>query len=197
MLTGVRRGGFGHAAIATTLPCTGNNIRVNRLTNICIPTSVCMHCLHLGGRSIIFVNNDSRRNMPIAVHTGGRNVAMRRMISHCRGLVGGDFRSFNVSFSVCDHAASRIRGGFTSSFFHALCSGNILRRGMRRRFYSRIANRFLASHGVINAYPHYNTRNTCNSRYRGYNTALSPRRLVGPAGGGGPNRKLIGGPAGG
>lgn len=176
----VVRGGFGEAAIASTLPCTGKPIRVNRLTNMCMPTSVCIHCLQLGGRSMLFVNNSSRRKIPVAVHTGGRKVAPRSIMSHCRALVGGSFRRFNVSFSICDHAASPARRRLTSSFFGALCGGNRFVRGASRRCCSRRTGAFLTSHCVANRYPRYRSRNTCNSRYRGYNASLSPASLVGP-----------------
>ncbi len=176
----VVRGGFGEAAIASTLPCTGKPIRVNRLTNICMPTSVCIHCLHLGGRRILFVKNSSRRNIPVAVHTHGRKVAPRSIMSHCRALVGSSFQRFNVSFSACKHAASRIRHRATSRFFHALCRGNRFIRGASVRCCSRRTRAFLTSHCVANRYPRYRTRKTCNSRYRGYKASLSPASLVGP-----------------
>lgn len=147
---------------------------------MCIPTSVCIHCLHLGGRSILFVKNSSRRKMPVAVHTGGRNVAPRSIISHCRALVGRSFGRFKVSFSVCSHAASGARRRLTSRFFGALCSGNRFVRGASVRCCSRRTRRFLTSHCVANRYPRYRTRKTCNSRYRGYKASLSPASLVGP-----------------
>lgn len=166
--------------MAATLPCTGKPIRVKRLTKICIPTSVCTHCLHLGKRRILVVNKSSRRKIPVALETGGRKVAPRSIISHCRNVVGGSFRRFNVSFSVCSHAASTARHRITSSFFHALCSGKRFVRGADRRCCSRRTGRFLTSHCVAKAYPRYNGRGTCNSRYRTYNASLDPASLVGP-----------------
>ncbi len=173
-------GSCGHALIASTLPCTGNPIRVKRLTKICIPTSVCIECGHLGNRRILFVNNSSRRKIPVALGTGGRNIAPRSVISHCRGVVGSSFRRFNVSFSVCSHADSGVRRRATTRCFHGLCSGNRFMRGISRRCCSRRTRRFLTSHCVANAYPRYRGPGTCNSRYRTYKADLDPLSLVSP-----------------